>query len=119
MKDEFLATLSHELRTPSRQSSCGPKSCSVKKSIPPSQEALTAIKNSADAQTALIDDLLDTSRIISGKLRLQMRKIELATLVQDAIDAILPPQMPRASKIHSELARDVGSVMADGDASAR
>ncbi len=116
MKDEFLATLSHELRTPLAAILLWTKLLNSRQ-LQPAQlnEGLTAIKNSADSQRALIDDLLDTSRIMSGKLRLQLREVELVPLVQDAIEAILPAAQAKGIELTSDLGPDVGIVMVDGD----
>jgi CheY-like chemotaxis protein/nitrogen-specific signal transduction histidine kinase len=91
LKDEFLATLSHELRTPlngilgwSQLLSMGGLSGEE------SDEGLQAIERNARAQTQLIDDLLDMSRIISGKIRLDVQWTELAAVVEAAIESVRP-----------------------------
>jgi two-component system CheB/CheR fusion protein len=116
MKDEFLATLSHELRTPLSAILLWTKLLTAK---PPAAaqlaEGLNAIKNSADAQRALIDDLLDTSRIMSGKLRLMMRETELAPLIEESIEAIRPAAQAKGIAVTSDLGPDIGIVMIDGD----
>ena len=91
MKDEFLATLSHELRTPlnailgwSQILSGGDKD--------PEEVAdgLRTIERNARAQTQIIEDLLDMSRIISGKIRLDVQRIDLATVVRAAMETVKP-----------------------------
>ncbi|TLY85384.1 MAG: response regulator, partial [Gammaproteobacteria bacterium] len=67
------------------------------------------------AQQALIDDLLDASRITSGKLRLALRETRLAEVVQGAIDAVLPNAASRSIKLESRLSDEVGVVRADPD----
>lgn len=91
LKDEFLATVSHELRTPLtavlgwacvlRMGRFGESSF---------DKALEAIERNARSQSQLIDDLLDVSRIIAGKLRLKMRVVDLHAVIESALDSIRP-----------------------------
>ena len=91
LKDEFLAVLSHELRTPlnailgwARMLRAGMlKGEDVGR-------ALETIERNAQAQAQLIEDLLDVSRIVSGKLRLEMRTVDIADVVSEAIDTVKP-----------------------------
>jgi signal transduction histidine kinase/ActR/RegA family two-component response regulator len=91
VKDEFLSTLSHELRTP-LTSIIGWTSLmragQVKGEV--KAQALETIERNARIQSRLIDDLLDLSRIISGKLLLDTRDVELAAVVSDSIDVVRP-----------------------------
>ena len=90
-KDEFLATLSHELRTPLTSILGWAGLLRTTTLNKPSQEqALETIERSAKTQAKLIDDLLDVSRIISGKLRLDAKQVNLTTVVEDAIDVVRP-----------------------------
>jgi PAS domain S-box-containing protein len=91
LKDEFLATLSHELRTPLTsilgwahllQAGDMDHATSVR--------ALEAIQRNARSQVQLIEDLLDVSRVITGKLRLEVRPINLANVIEAAIEAVRP-----------------------------
>ena len=89
MKDEFLATLSHELRTPlnamlgwSRLLRSRPFDAAS------ADRALATIERNARQQAQLVEDLLDVSRIITGKLRLDARPLELAPVVDAALDAV-------------------------------
>ena len=91
MKDEFLATLSHELRTPlsaivgwSHLLLQGPQDEADLK------QGLATIERNARVQTQLIEDLLDMSRIISGKLRLDIQRVLPVTCVEAAIDSVRP-----------------------------
>jgi CheY-like chemotaxis protein len=91
LKDEFLATLSHELRTPLNAIvgwshmllECGLQG-------QPARRALEAIARNAEAQRALIEDVLDVSRIITGKLRINVQPVDIGQLVESAIDSIRP-----------------------------
>jgi CheY-like chemotaxis protein len=108
--------LSHELRTPLSSILIWSKLLRGKKDAPPEYgEALDAISRSADAQKQLIDDLLDTSRITSGKLRLEMRRVELAPAIRSAIDSVLPTGEAKGIVIRVDLAKDAGVVQADPD----
>lgn len=90
-KDEFLATVSHELRTP-LNAILGWVRMLRSGGLPEEkrERALEIIERNANAQTQLIEDLLDVSRIISGKLRLEMRSAELEVVVENAIEAVRP-----------------------------
>ncbi|HYF49712.1 MAG TPA: ATP-binding protein [Planctomycetota bacterium] len=112
-KDEFLATLSHELRTPltaimgwARMLNSG------KLDHPTSVRGLEVIIRNVHTQLRLIDDILDLSRIIRGKLRLEQREIELATVIDAAIDSV----RPAADGKNITINRDVGgSTVLNGD----
>ena len=116
LKDEFLANLSHELRTPLSAILLWTKLLREK---PPEasqlNEGLTVIRNSAESQRALIDDLLDTSRIMLGKMRLRLREVDLVRLVNDAIEAIAPAAVAKGIEVTRELSNDIGIVVVDGD----
>jgi signal transduction histidine kinase/CheY-like chemotaxis protein len=91
LKDEFLATLSHELRTPlnailgwTRLLRSGALSPSA------SEGALERVDRNAQAQARLVEDLLEVSRITTGKLRLDLRPVDLAALVHAAVESIRP-----------------------------
>lgn len=89
LKDEFLATLSHELRTP-LNSILGWAHMLQSKTVDPemSVSAISAIYSSARVQTQIIDDLLDVSRILGGKMSLRPKKITLAEILNSAINTV-------------------------------
>ncbi|HEY6660379.1 MAG TPA: ATP-binding protein, partial [Pyrinomonadaceae bacterium] len=91
LKDEFLATLSHELRTP-LTSILGWASMIRNGEVEGSgvARAIETIERNARAQARLIDDLLDVSRIITGNLRLDLHPLNLAPIVDAALDALRP-----------------------------
>ena len=104
-KDEFLATLSHELRTPlsailgwSHLVRTG-KLDEVQMS-----RAFETIERNARSQSQLIDDLLDVSRIITGKLQIELRPIELSAVIESAIDAVRPAAELKAIRFETDLA---------------
>jgi signal transduction histidine kinase/ActR/RegA family two-component response regulator len=89
IKDEFLATLSHELRTPLNAILGWSKILrNNSKNADDLTKGLEAIERNARAQTQLIDDLLDMSRITSGKLRLDLQPIRPADVVTQAVDTV-------------------------------
>ena len=91
MKDDFLATISHELRTP-LTSILGWAQILIVGSLAESQKrrALEVIERSAKSQQQLIDDILDASRIIAGRLKLDARLVDIAQVFKAAIDVIRP-----------------------------
>ncbi len=91
MKDEFLATLSHELRTP-LSAMLGWAQLMRRRELNAAEKAagLEAIERNAKAQQQLIDDLLDMSRIVSGKARLDIQRVELTTLIDAALEVVQP-----------------------------
>lgn len=106
-KDEFLATLSHELRTP-LTAILGWSHIVRQNQLDDAQlsRALETIERNAHAQSRLIDDLLDVSRIISGKLQIDLRVVELSTVIEAALDAVRPAL--EAKQINLQI--DTGSL---------
>ncbi|HYP02110.1 MAG TPA: ATP-binding protein [Pyrinomonadaceae bacterium] len=115
LKDEFLATLSHELRTP-LTSILGWTNLlrSVKFDEVTSVRALETIERNARSQKQLIDDLLDASRIITGKLRLELEPTQLKAVVESACHAARPAADARGIEI--QLALDPAASLVAGDA---
>lgn len=110
VKDEFLATLSHELRTPLNGilgwSQILTRGAHTDDDL---KEGLNSIERNARAQTKIIEDLLDMSRIMSGKLRLDVQRLDVATVVQAAIDTVRPAAQAKgvAIEVALEPARDL------------
>ena len=88
-KDEFLATLSHELRTP-LNAMVGWTHMLRARTLPPDKEqkALETIERNARAQAELIEDILDVSRIIAGKLRIEIQPVDVQSILDVAVDAV-------------------------------
>jgi PAS domain S-box-containing protein len=114
-KDEFLATVSHELRTP-LNAMLGWASLlrTTKMSDERRAHALETIERNARAQAQLIDDLLDVSRIISGNLRLELRTLDLTTIVEAALDAVRLAAESKGVKL--QFSFDEDARQATGDA---
>jgi PAS domain S-box-containing protein len=101
VKDEFLATVSHELRTP-LNAILGWSSLLLQRAPDSSQlKGLEVIHRNARTQAKIIDDILDVSRIITGKLRLEPKPADLVQIVRDAMEVIRPSAL--AKRIHVEL----------------
>src|SRR5215471_13721468 len=108
IKDEFLTTLSHELRTP-LSAILGWTRILRTKQVGSDRigHGLEVIERNVLSQTRLIDDLLDVSRIITGKLRLSVRPVTLSSVVEAAIEAMRPAA--DAKEIRIEFAREVAA----------
>jgi len=113
-KDEFLMTLSHELRTPMTSILGWSKMLpSLKPGDALFHEAIAAIASGAQLQARLIDDILDVSRIVSGKLRLTPETIDVGRVIKDAVDAVAPTATAKQITITTSLAPNLGEMVAD------
>jgi signal transduction histidine kinase len=114
LKDEFLATLSHELRTP-LNAILGWTKLLRGKALPPEavDRALEKVERNAQAQARLVEDLLEVSRITTGKLRLEVRAFDLVALAGTAIDTIRPAAEVRGITIERRF--ESGSLPTAGD----
>jgi two-component system, chemotaxis family, CheB/CheR fusion protein len=114
VKDEFLATISHELRTP-LNAMMGWADMLRRGSLDESTaiHAYETIARNARLQNQLISDLLDVSRIISGKLRLEVSAVELLHVIGGAIDTVRPAADARRVEIDLVAGNDVGLVSGD------
>ncbi|HEX2834053.1 MAG TPA: CHASE domain-containing protein [Thermoanaerobaculia bacterium] len=113
-KDEFLATLSHELRTP-MTAILGWSQMLEEEDLAPEvqRDGLDSIRRSAKTQAQLIEDLLDVSRITSGKMRIDPRPVELAPVVASAINTVRTAADVKGVRIIPDIAGDVW-VKGDG-----
>jgi signal transduction histidine kinase/ActR/RegA family two-component response regulator len=116
LKDQFLAMLSHELRTPISTILVWARMLLASKYDPKEQiDGLKVIAKSAEAQTQLLDDLLDTSRIASGKVRLELTKTDILEVVKLAVDATTPLAKSKGVDLRPHLPNDIGLIGADPD----
>ena len=117
VKDEFLATLSHELRTP-LSAILGWTQVLLKgdssKAPGEQKRAIEVIDRNARAQVQLINDLLDLSRIMSGKLRLDLHQISFASVVEAAFDSAKPSADAKGIRLKAILGASQDIVSADG-----
>ena len=116
VKDEFLATLSHELRTP-LTAIVGWTYLLRGGRLDAATQAkgLEAIDRNASAQAQVIADILDLSRVVSAKLRLNVRRVQLAPVVAAAIDTLIPAANARGVKLQPILDPSAGLVSGDPD----
>jgi PAS domain S-box-containing protein len=115
-KDQLLATVSHELRTPlnailgwARLLQSGALDEAAR------ARAVEIIVRSASTQTQLVEDLLDLSRFATGRMRLAWEKCDMATLVDEALDAVRPAADAKDITLVTELAADVGQIFGAPD----
>jgi len=115
IKDEFLATLSHELRTPLNAILGWTQLLRSRGAVEPVDfsRAMEIIERNARAQVRLIDDLLDLSRIMSGRFRLDVQQVSLLEIVRGALDSIEPTAQTKGVRLESVL--DPKSVIVSGD----
>jgi len=115
LKDEFLATISHELRTPLQailgwsellQADGEPTSERVRK-------GLAVIERNGRAQSTIIEDILDVSRIITGKLRLDVKKVAVGTVIAAAIDSLRAAAAAKEIRLDVSLPEDLAAIRAD------
>jgi PAS domain S-box-containing protein len=114
IKDEFLAVLSHELRSPLNPILGWAKLLQGRKlDEQTTQRALETIERNAKLQTQLIEDLLDVSRILRGKMALDVRPVKLVTVIQAAIETMRLAAEAKQITIQTLLTSDVGQVSGD------
>jgi signal transduction histidine kinase/ActR/RegA family two-component response regulator len=113
-KDEFLATLSHELRTP-LTAIVGWIRFLRSGSIPTAtlEQALEVIDRNATVQTQLVDDLLEVSRFITGKIQLNIARTDLVVVINAAVDSVRPSA--QIKNISIQVALDTGARIVNGD----
>lgn len=114
MKDEFLALVSHELRSPLNAMVGYARLLRFGKlDVQKVKNAVEVIERGGKAQTQLIDDLLDTARIISGKLRLDIGPVNLAAVIEGAVQTIYPAANAKRITIKTDLNPKVGQIAGD------
>jgi hypothetical protein len=115
-RDEFLATLSRELRAPLQAISGWIwmlRSCEPDRAL--LARALDGVERNANAQARLIEDLLDVSRIVGGRLHIKPRPVELGPVVEAAVEAQSAIAVGKRIRIQTVVDRDVGKVAGDAD----
>jgi CheY-like chemotaxis protein len=112
-KDDFLATLGHELRTPLSTIMIWGQLLRARATGDQQAEGLDAILRSARAQKKLLDDLLDTSRITHGKLRLELTEVDPAAIVRTTIDGMRPAADAKGVEIQTFVPNELGTLWAD------
>ena len=116
LKDEFLATISHELRNPLNAIMGWAHMMRVGNLTPANVErAVETIYRNAKSQSQLVADLLDVSRIISGKLRLDVRTVDLVYIVNAAVDSIRPGAEAKGIRLQTMFDPAAGPISGDAD----
>ncbi len=113
VKDEFLATVSHELRTPLNAILGWATLLRDRGGDPSSANGLKVIQRNAEAQAKIIDDILDVSRIITGKLRLALEPADLVTIVRDAVEVVRPSAAAKGLDLQVVVPREPCMLLAD------
>ncbi|MBE9167085.1 response regulator [Pleurocapsales cyanobacterium LEGE 06147] len=116
LKDEFLSTVSHELRTP-LNAILGWSHILRTNRVDEAtmNRALETIERNARSQAQLIDDLLDISRIITGKIRLNVQTVELLPVIEAAMDTVRPAADAKNIRLQSVLDPAAGPVLGDSE----
>jgi PAS domain S-box-containing protein len=116
IKDEFLATVSHELRTPLNAMigwvhllRAGGLDAAT------AERALETIERNVRAQSQIVDDILDVSRIIRGSLTLSLQPVDLAGIVHHAVESLRPAAQTKGIALHTILEPTSGEVVGDPD----
>ncbi|MEH1988655.1 PAS domain S-box protein [Nostoc sp.] len=116
IKDEFLAVLSHELRTPLNPILGWAKLLRTRKFDEATKiRALETIERNAKLQTQLIGDLLDVSRILQGKVSLNLHAVDLKIAIAAALETVRLAAEAKSIQIQTVLSNDIGKVLGDGD----
>jgi PAS domain S-box-containing protein len=116
LKDEFLATLSHELRTP--LNAILGYSRMIRSGIvaPENQgKAIAAVERNAASLAQIVEDVLDVSRIISGKLRLHVEPVAFEEVIRNAVDAVKPAADAKSIRLNCDLGINVAPISADAE----
>jgi PAS domain S-box-containing protein len=116
LKDEFLATLSHELRTPLNAILGYARMMRMGILAPRKQtHAVETIERNATALTQIVEDVLDVSRIVSGKMRLAVQSIDLIAIARQSLEAVRPAAEAKHIVVETAFDVDVLSISADPD----
>jgi signal transduction histidine kinase len=115
-KDEFIAMVSHELRNPLNAMMAWVGVLQAPNTDPATAaKALAIIERSAKRQTHILDDLLDITRIVQGTLRIEKRPVELAAVVEAAVDTVRPSAEAKSIAIEVTSDPELGLVAADAE----
>ncbi len=112
-KDEFLATLSHELRTPMTAVLGWARMLKMGLDGADMQQAVDAIERSATMQMDLIEDILDMSRIMAGKMRIQMDSVDLRTVAEAAVATVQPAAAAKNIEVLTSFPAQIPPVLGD------
>lgn len=114
-KDEFVAVVSHELRSPLNAMLGWARVLQSQQPLDPAtlSKAIDAINRNIGLQRQLIDDLLDTARIVSGKLKLEVEPLNLVTVIEEALDVVRPAAEAKGVELYAAIAASEEQVTGD------
>src|SRR5262245_8698288 len=115
LKDEFLATLSHEIRTPLNAVLGWARILRTQPSVKSRAHALEVIERNAASQLRLVEDLLDMARVISGKLRLDVKAVNFGDVARAAIDVVRPAAEAKQIAIDTDVDEALPAVSGDAE----
>lgn len=116
LKDDFLATLSHELRTPLNAILGYARMLRTGMIDPPRQtRAMETIERNASVLSQMVEDVLDVSRIVAGKIRLDVQPVDVARILEEAIATVKPAADARGVRLEPVLDPQTGPVAGDGE----
>ena len=116
LKDEFLATLSHELRTPLNAILGYARMLRAGMLTPDKfQRTFETIERNTSALTQMVEDILDVSRVVSGKMRLNMQAVELPIVLNEAVATVTPAAEAKHIRVETTMDPQVGPVSGDPD----
>ena len=113
LKDEFLSTLSHELRTPLNAIFGWARILRSRDLDPGTAHAVEVIERNAQAQVRLIEEVLDISRIITGKMTLSLEHVDLASIIRSTIETVRPAMQNKRIRFESRIPETVPLVFGD------
>jgi PAS domain S-box-containing protein len=114
LKDEFVAVVSHELRTPlNAMMGWAELMARDLTDAATRQRAVEVIRRNVRLQAQLVSDLLDVSRMLSGKLTLEVRSVDLATVIGEAVGSVVVAAQAKGVKVDTQLAQGVRPVLGD------
>jgi PAS domain S-box-containing protein len=115
LKDEFLAVVSHELRSPLNAITGWASLLLMRQLDDRTKHAIETILRNAQTQTQLVADLLDVSRIVTGQLRLKVRSFQLIPVIEAAIEVVRPASEAKSIRIETILDPSAGPIAGDPD----
>jgi PAS domain S-box-containing protein len=115
LKDEFLAVVSHELRSPLNAITGWASLLLMRQLDDRTKHAIETILRNAQTQTQLVADLLDVSRIVTGQLRLKVRSFQLIPVIEASIEVVRPASEAKSIRIETILDPSAGQIAGDPD----
>lgn len=115
VKDEFLSTLSHELRTPLNAVYGWARILRTRQLDRNTAHAVEVIERNAEAQVRMMEDVLDVSRMIMGKMRLAMESVDVGAVLRSSIDSVRPAMQAKSIRLNVQVPEHSPAVLADSN----